>query len=98
MVHLQAFESSNLTQGNSPLHCTISTAEPLQFFPPQDGAGVSQFLILFLMQEAEQFPTNHSDHPPLTKLKAVLQPYIMHYIHKKYYTFYLLCHGICKVI
>ena len=53
------------SQDNSS-HFIISTAKPLQFFPPQDGAGVSQFLILSLTQEAVQFPTNHSDHPPST--------------------------------
>ena len=56
---------AKLAQGNSS-HFITSTAEPLQFFPSQDGAGVSQFLILSLTQEAVQFPTDHSDHPPST--------------------------------
>ena len=55
-----------LLQGNSSLQFIDSTAGPLQFFPPQDGAGLLQLLV-FLMQEAEQFSTNHSDHPPSTK-------------------------------
>ena len=52
-------------QDNSS-HFITSTARPLQFFPPQDGVGVSQFLILSLTQDAVQFPTDHSDHPPST--------------------------------
>ena len=59
------FVCSEFSQ-DSLSHFIISTAEPLQFFPPQDGVGVSQFLILSLTQEDVQFPTNHSDHPPST--------------------------------
>ena len=38
----------------------------MQFFPPHNGTGLLQFLIFSLIQEAEQIPTDHSDHPPLT--------------------------------
>ena len=53
------------SQGNS-LHVTVSSAGPPQLFPPQDGTGLSQLLVLSLTQDSEQFPTNQSDHPPLT--------------------------------
>ena len=53
------------SQGYS-LHFIISTAEPLQLLPPQDGAGLVQFLVFSLTHEAEQFPINQSDHPPST--------------------------------
>ena len=56
---------------NKPLHgdsvqITISTAGPPQFFPPQNGTGLLQFLVFFLTQETEQFPTDQFDHPPST--------------------------------
>ena len=44
----------------------VSTARPLQFFPPQDGSGLLQLLVLSLTQDTEQFPTNQFDHPPST--------------------------------
>lgn len=67
------------SQGNS-LHSTFSTAEPLQFFPPQDGAGLLQFLIFSLKHEAKQFPTSQSDHPPSTIQQKAFS-----------YLLYLLC-------
>ena len=56
---------SKPSQGSS-LHFMVSTAGPLQFFPPQDGSGLLQLLVLSLTQDTEQFPTNQSDHPPST--------------------------------
>ena len=56
---------SKPVQGNS-LHFLVSTAGPLQFFPPQDGSGLLQLLVLSLTQDTEQFPSNQSDHPPST--------------------------------
>ena len=53
------------SQGSS-LHFMVSIDGPLHFFPPQDGSGLSQLLVLFLTQDTEQFPTNQSDHPPST--------------------------------
>ena len=53
------------SQGYS-LHLITSTAGPLQFFPPQDGAGLLHDLVFSLKQEVEQFPINQSDHPPST--------------------------------
>ena len=50
------------------MHFIISTAGPLHFFPPQDGAGLLQNLVFSFTQEAVQFPTNQSDHPPSTTL------------------------------
>ena len=52
-------------QGNSS-HVTVSTAGPLQLFPPQDGTGSVQLLVLSLTQETKQLPTDQSDHPPST--------------------------------
>jgi len=56
---------SRPSQGNS-LHFTTSTAGPLQSFPPQDGTGLLQLLVLFLTQATEQFPTDQFDQPPST--------------------------------
>ena len=63
-------------QGNSS-HVTVSTAGPLQLFPPQDGTGSVQLLVLSLTQETEQLPIDQSDHPPSTIIsdKKVLSNY-----------------------
>ena len=67
---------SKPSQGNS-LHFIVSTAGPLQFFPPQDGSGLLQLLVLSLTQDTEQFPSNQSDHPPSTvKPKAFITNYL----------------------
>ena len=68
-------------QGNSS-HVTVSTAGPLQLFPPQDGTGSVQLLVLSLTPDTEQFPTNQSDHPPSTMYTRAKRYYQIKYTHK----------------
>ena len=52
------------------LHTVVFTVTPLQFFPPQDGAGLLHLLVWFvtpLPQVLEQLPLDvQFDQPPLT--------------------------------
>ena len=65
ILKLQLTVYSRPSQGGSQ-HFMVSTAGPLQFFPPQDGSGLLQLLVFSLTQDTEQFPSNQSDHPPST--------------------------------
>ena len=53
------------SQGHSS-HFRTSIDGPLQFFPPQDGAGLLQYLVFSLTHKSEQLPTTQFDHPPST--------------------------------
>ena len=49
------------------LHSTVSAASPTQLIRPQDGTGLLQLLVLFLIppsHNSEQFPTDQFDQPP----------------------------------
>ena len=51
------------------LQSIVSIASPSQSFPPQDGGGLSQLLVLFWTppsHSSEQFPTVQFDQPPST--------------------------------
>ena len=51
------------------LQSIVSIASPSQSFPPQDGGGLSQLLVLFWTppsHSSEQLPTVQFDQPPST--------------------------------